>query len=282
MTDDRFEDEITTLTAAQRVHRLLRRYRILGQATAASVGVLFVKLVVDALGWEFLAVTPLHTAIIAGGLFVISFVLSAAITDYKEGERLPAEFAATVESMYEDVEVIARNHPGVDLDGWRHLLLEALDALRDDAVAGTRETHHRVFALGSHLAEMEALGVPPNYIVKLKQEQSVLVRSLFRINYIQTIRFVPSAYALAQTISVLVIGILVFTLVDPVATGMAVSALIALVFIYMLLLIRVISRPFHPKGATMDDVSLFLVDRTRDHLVRAAREGGHSEHAGTD
>lgn len=246
------------------------RRQIFLQSLTWLTPVMGLKLVVHALDWEPLVASPLHTSTVAGGFFVLGFILSAAIADYKESERLPAEFTAIIENMCEDALLISRRYP-FDFDRFRQRLLEAIESLRDDLVKGTRETHHLVYALRDSFAEMEAAEVPPNYIVKLKQEQGQLVRGLFRINYIQTISFIPSAYFLAKAVVVGAIGLLLFTAIEPFTTSLVVVALIAFVFIYILRLVRVVSTPFHPKGSTQDDISLFQIDRTAEHLQRVHR-----------
>ena len=178
--------------------------------------------------------------------------------------------------MYEDVLLISRRYP-LDIEGFREGLLAALDSLRDDVVSGNRETHHHVFALGEFFAQMEKAEVPPNYIVKLKQEQAQLVRNLFRVNYIQSIRFIPSAFFLAKSVLLGTIGLLLLTALEPFSTSFVAIGLIVFVFIYILRLIEVISTPFHPKGSTQDDISLFQVERTAEHLKRRTgnAENGH-------
>lgn len=257
----------------------LKQFDVLLTALGVTALVLVAKIILHALNWEFMAVTPLHTAVIAGGLFVMGFVLSAVIADYKESEKLPAEFAATIESMYEDIKGISLAHPKVNLRKIQATLCEILSLLRDDVVTGNRQTHHKIFELGEELADMEQKGVPPNYLAKLKQEQAVLVRGLFRINYIQTIRFLPSAYVLAQMVVVLIGAILLFTKIDPVVTSMAVSGITILIFSYILILIRIISQPFQESGKTIDDVSFFLIDRTMEHVSEKIHTGHEHENS---
>lgn len=61
---------------------------------------------------------------------------------------------------------------------------------------------------------MERAGVPANFIVKLKSQQSQLLRSMFRVNYIRKV-FIHSTTFLVRSIVVLVIGLLLLTNVDP-------------------------------------------------------------------
>lgn len=257
--------------------KFINHYKILITALGFTGLLLAAKTVLHLLGWEFMTLTPLHTAVISGGIFVMSFMLSAVIADYKESERLPAEFAATIESMYEDIKGISLAHPKVNIKKIQGTLMEILTLLREDVVTGNRQTHHKIFELGEELADMEQKGVPPNYLAKLKQEQALLVRGLFRINYIQSIKFLPSAYILAQLVVVLISLTLLFTRVDPVMTGTALTGIAVLIFAYILILIKVVSQPFRESGATIDDVSFFLINRTMEH-VSEPLDVDHSHH----
>lgn len=51
------------------------------------------KLAVERLGWEFIVVSPLHTSIVAGAIFIVGLMLTGTMSDYKESERLPSGFA---------------------------------------------------------------------------------------------------------------------------------------------------------------------------------------------
>ena len=55
---------------------------------------------------------------------------------------------------------------------------------------------------------MEKGGVPANFIVKLKQQQMALLRSRHRVNYIQRIKFIPSATILARSMVIVLIALL--------------------------------------------------------------------------
>ena len=64
----------------------------------------------------------LHGSVISGVIFVIGFLLSATIADYKESERLPAEIASTLESMHEDALSISTNYPKFNDADYQELL----------------------------------------------------------------------------------------------------------------------------------------------------------------
>ena len=115
---------------------------------------------------------------------------------------------------------------------------------------------------------MEQGGVPPNFIVKLKQQQTALLRARHRVNYIQRIKFIPSATILMRSIVVALIGLLVVTNIEPFFGGLLIAGLITFILVYMVVLIRVISTPFHKAGKTQDDVSLFLITDAVEYLKK--------------
>ena len=59
-----------------------------------------------------------------------------------------------------------------------------------------------------------------------------------------------------------------FTNIDPFYGGLAIVGIISFVLVYVLVLISVISTPFHAAGKTRDDVSLFLVSQVAKRLSK--------------
>lgn len=237
-------------------------------ALIATLILVAIKYTLHAFGLEIIEQTSLHNSVVSSVIFVIGFLLTATIADYKESERIPAEFASIVENMYEDGKSIHKTYSKFDLEIFRKNLLDILTAFR----AGTRKNRHsarqEINDLNDTFVEMEAAGVPANFIVKLKQQQAQLLRSLFRINYIQRIRFIPSAFILARTIVAIIIVVLLFTNIDPFYGGLALTGTISFIMIYMNILIQTVSVPFHSAGKTRDDISLFLLREVSDHLSK--------------
>lgn len=250
------------------VTTLARRYRILLISLIATLILVAIKYILHAFNLEIIEQTSLHNSVVSSVIFVIGFLLTATIADYKESERIPSEFASIVENMYEDAKSIHRTYAAFDLELFRKNLLDILTAFR----AGTRKNRHgarqEINDLNETFVQMETAGVPANFIVKLKQQQAQLLRSLFRINYIQRIRFIPSAFILARTIVAIIITVLLFTNIDPFYGGLALTGTISFIMIYMNILIQTVSVPFHSAGKTRDDISLFLLRETSEHLSK--------------
>ena len=240
--------------------------RIFWQALAVATVVVSVKFVLHRLGWEPIEQSSLHNSVISSVTFVIGFLLSATIADYKESERIPAEFAALLEDMYDDAAAIYQSYPVFDIDGFRRQLHAVAQGFSDDVRHSAYDARQDIRGLTPYFATMEQGNVPPNFIVKLKQQQTVLLRHRHRVDYIQRIRFIPSASILARSIVVALLGLLLITNIDPFVASLTVVGLISFVLVYMIILIHVISTPFHKAGKTRDDVSLFLIHDAEEYL----------------
>ena len=185
---------------------------------------------------------------------------------------MPSEFAAQVENMYDDAASIYQNYPTFDIEGFRSQMYKIATGFTKDARRRSYDVRNDIRGLLPYFMEMEKGGVPANFIVKLKQQQVALLRSRHRVNYIQRIKFIPSATILARSIVVVLIALLLVTNVDPFYGGLVMIGLISFILIYMLILIRVISTPFHKAGRTQDDVSLFLIKDAVNYLKNQANK----------
>ncbi len=258
-----------------RPNQLYRRWRLLVDTAIIMAVILAVKLIADALGWEFFHVSPLFTSIIAGGIFIVSILLAGTLADYKESEKLPSEIAAALESIYAEGCYIRELHETFDLAELASTLQAVITSIRNDlATPGSRIALEAVSHLSDSFLELERLGVPPNYIVRLKQEQSTLRKNLLRLYHIQRIKFVPSAHNLLSTMVLLIIALLIFTKVEPLHDSLILVAFVSYLFIYLLKLLGTIDTPFRVDEYTMDDVSLFLLREAHERMDKLPTRSG--------
>lgn len=246
----------------------VKNFRIFFISLSIAAALILVKFLLHKLHWEVIVQGSLHNSVIAGTFFVVGFLLSATIADYKESERIPSEFSSVLENMYEDARTTHAAYPEFNIEAFRKQLIKVARAFRTDVRNKSHKARHEVHQLNETFSAMEEAKVPANFIVKLKQQQALLAKSLFRVNYIQNIRVMPSAIILARSIVMSVAVLLLFTEIEPFFGGMIIIAIISFILTYMLLLIQVISTPFHAAGKTQDDVSLFLVDEALHYLER--------------
>lgn len=231
-----------------------------GAVVAVAIGA---KLVVHYLGWEVISLNALFTGIIAANVFLMGFLLSGVLSDYKESERLPGELSACLENMAQEVLGIGITKPEANVAP----CLTRLSQLTNDihgyfykkvTIADLLEG---VNALTPQFETMQPW-TQGTFIARLKQEQSNLRRTLIRINIIRETSFVSTGYLLADMITVLLCVGLVLTSVDPFYESLFFSGVISYLMVFLLLLIRDLDNPFgyYDAGSSADVTLQPLLD----------------------
>jgi hypothetical protein len=227
------------------------------------------------LEFEPIEQTSVHNALVSSAIFVVGFVLVATISDYKESERIPSDFSATVEDLYNDAAQLRREYE-FDLERFRHNLVDILGSFRHGTREGRLESRREIADLHTTFGQMNAAGVPPNFVTKLKQQEASLLANLARVNYIQRVQFIPSAMLLVRLITAVIILILLLTEVDSFTGGALIVGTFTFLLVYLQRLIQVVSVPFQDAGRTRDDVSLFQLREARAYLESRAPSGSGS------
>ena len=83
------------------------RHRLLLRVTALVVLVVGAKLLVHGLRWEIISINPLFSGIVAANVFLMGFLLSGVLSDFKESERYPGELSACLENLAQEVRGIS-------------------------------------------------------------------------------------------------------------------------------------------------------------------------------
>ncbi len=259
---------------------LAKRFHLFLRVLPVIVVLALFKLGVHALGFEFMPLDGLVPSLIAGSIFLIGFLLSQVLSDYREAERMPAEIRTALESINDDVLSFARNIPSIDKAAFRTTLGSIVIAF--DEGLGLRAKHkdltavyERVDALSILFAQLQDLNVSERYIVRLKSAQDTLRRSIFRVAYIQKMEFVPSVHVLVQSLVLASLFVLLFLRTPGTWESVLVLVFVGYMFIYSLVLIGQLDQPFREGEGTVDDVSLFQL---REFLAKldvevASKEG---------
>jgi hypothetical protein len=91
------------------------RHRLLLRVSAIVSVVICAKLFVHFLGWEVISINPLFSGIIAANVFLMGFLLSGVLSDFKESERLPGELSACLENLAQEVSGIRIARPEANI-----------------------------------------------------------------------------------------------------------------------------------------------------------------------
>ena len=235
--------------------------RFLLRVLAIVVVMVLGKFVVHAFAWEAISLNALFTGIIAANVFLMGFLLSGVLSDYKEAEKMPGEVSACLENMCQEVlamrvakpeapigsAIAALSKLAGDIDTWFHRKLD---------------TEGLVASINRLTVEFSALepASAATWVSRLKSEQSTLRRTMTRIEVIRDTSFVSTGYMLASLITFLLCLGLVFVNMDPFYENVITSSVIAFLLAFMLLLIRDLDDPFgYGEEFSSADVALFPV-----------------------
>ena len=256
--------------------RISNQHRLLLRVGGIVTLVICVKLVVHYLGWEALSINPLFSGIIAANVFLMGFLLSGVLSDYKESERLPGELGACLENLAQEVSGIRMAKHEANVNPCLVLLSQISKDILDwfHKKHSTEELIEYVNALTPHFAEMEPW-TQATLLARLKQEQSNLRRTLIRIHAIRETSFISAGYLLADIITILLCLGLVLARIEPFFESLFFVGVISYLMIFLLMLIRDLDNPFgYYERYSGADVSLKPLEDTARRLARIAGVGG--------
>src|SRR5215472_9888995 len=90
-----------------------RRFRLFLNVLAIVALLVAIKFAVHLMHAEYLALDTLFSSVVAGTIFIIGFLLSGLLPDYKEAERMSGDIRVALEAIYDDVLSFSRQTEGV-------------------------------------------------------------------------------------------------------------------------------------------------------------------------
>ena len=248
-----------------------RNYLLLRVSAIVAV-VVCAKFLVHFLGWEIISINPLFSGIVAANVFLMGFLLSGTLSDFKESERLPGELSACLENLAQEVSGIRMAKPEARVDS----CLIHLSELSQDILSWfykkhpTAELLEHVNELTPQFALIEQW-TQATLVARLKQEQSNLRRTLIRIHTIRETSFVSSGYLLADLVTILLCAGLILAKIEPFYESLFFVIVISYLMIYLLMLIRDLDNPFgYYERFSGEDVSLKPLTDTASRLAKIA------------
>jgi hypothetical protein len=248
-----------------------KRFRLF--FTVGTVVVLLgcVKTAVHYFDLEFLQLNALLTSGIGGAIFIIGFLLSGILADYKEAERIPAEIRTAMEAINGDLTCFAETKPDFDIGECRRILINIIGLLRSGLGHANRHNNIRpvlqeIDRLTPILGRLEGMGMASNFVVRLRTAQDTLRRNMLRIYHIQKVQFVPSVHVLVQTLVLAIVLMMLFLKTEGAPESAIMFGFISYMFVYALYLVRLLEQPFAKEHGSFDDVSLFVLNEFEDVL----------------
>lgn len=224
---------------------------------------------------DFITLNSLASSIISGAIFVVGFLLAGVFADYKEVDKLPSEIRSILESILSEGDTLLRKDQSFKThnENLKKIIIKFIHEFESGLSHAYDHSHleHTLEEIKNFdliFDEMEKRRVPPNYMTRIKTEQSNLKKILLRVYHIQKTKFVPSIVFLVDSIVLLVTLFLLFSKTD-LFIGYLELGLIAYILFYIRRLIIVLEKPFRKgKDDTDDDVSIFVLRELRESLEK--------------
>lgn len=231
--------------------------------------VLIIKYIAHLLGLEFLELNSLFTAIISANIFLIGFLISGTLVDYKESEKLPGELSSSLETMADEGLIIYKNKKTPEAIAYLKKLENFTTTLLDwfwkkertDVLLVKLRSFNDDFLIFEDQTQA-------NFIVRLKQEQNAIRKAIRRIHTIRETSFIGTGYAIAEIITViLLIGLIVINM-DPFVESLFFVSFVSFILIYMIFFIKDLDNPFgyYEDDSVSDEVSLHPLIDTQKRL----------------
>lgn len=221
------------------------------------VGIL--KFAVHYAGIEFLPLSSLFTAIISANIFLIGFLITGVLSDYKESEKLPGELAVSLEAITDELSIMYQSKKNkIIKQGIEHTYFLA-SSINDwfHKKVRTATVLEGIQGYNDYFLAFEPL-TQANFIVRMKQEQTTLRRIITRIHSIRETSFNEAGYAIAEIISFLLIVGMIFLKLEPFYENVFFVIFVSFILIYMVMLIKDLDNPFgyYEEDSLSQEVSL--------------------------
>ncbi len=252
---------------------LLRAWALPLKALAIAVVIGLVRLGFDQTGIEHISLSPLIATIITADVFILGFLLSGVMSDYKESERLPGDLATSIGVIADECLLLWRHKSAAPARACLEHVAELTGSLRRwfNRTERTARVAEEVNRLGDYFAALEEY-TAANYLVRLKQEQSAISRMLVRVHTIRETTFVSSGYMMARLVTASVLLGLLVIKVEPWYESVFLVGVIGWLLSYLILLINDLDNPFDYGAdgrARGQEVSLKPIDDLGERIAVA-------------
>jgi len=240
--------------------KLIQKWSIAFKIMPLVILVAILKFLSHKFGYEVMELNALFTSLVAGTIFLIGFLISGVLSDYKESEKIPSELAASLRTLYEDTFAIYEmkkiDTAKLFLDFQKSFIKSLMDWFYKKE--RTISILQKINMMNDYFIEFDKAGVQANYIIRMKNELHCIRKMVLRIDTIRDTEFVGSAYAIVEAMGFLTAFGLIIIKIEPFYASLFLTLLITFLISYMFLLIKDLDNPFDYsiKGERGTEISL--------------------------
>jgi len=83
-------------------NKIWQKWSVAFKIMPVIILVAILKFLSHKFGFEIMELNALFTSLVAGTIFLIGFLITGVLSDYKESEKIPSEFSASLKSLFDD------------------------------------------------------------------------------------------------------------------------------------------------------------------------------------
>lgn len=195
---------------------------------------------------ELMELNALFSSLVAGTVFLIGFLISGVLSDYKESEKIPSDITTSLRTLMDDTNYIYLSKKSNTALEFMHFQKTFSIAIIDwfYKKENTEFLLSKINKMSDYLIDLENEGIQANFIIKMKNEQNNLRRIFLRIETIRDTNFIGSAYAIVEAMGVIIVFGLLIIKINPFYASLFMTLIISFLITYMFSLIKDLDNPF--------------------------------------
>lgn len=207
--------------------------------------IILIKLLVHYLGFEVLTLNSLFTAIVSANIFLIGFLITGVLTDYKESEKIPGDMASSIATMLDEGLIINEQKNSEESKSYILHIKKFNESLIDWFYKKERIENimDRLLEFNRYFIAFESQ-TQANFIVRLKQEQNLMRRMINRVHTIRETSFLGTGYAIAEIITSILTAGMICIKIEPFYESIFFISFVSFILIYMIFFIKDLDNPF--------------------------------------
>jgi len=251
------------------------RWRLALKIVPIIIFIVLLKLVFHYFGYEFLSLSFLFAAMISANIFLIGFLISGVLADYKESEKMPSDLSTSLEAMADEGLIIYKNNKSREAKDYLQKLLHFNESLIDWFYKKERTENlmKKLLSFNDDFLAFESQ-TQANFIARLKQEQNLIRKMINRIHTIRETSFLGTGYAIVEIITFMLIVGLIFIKFEPFYESIFFVSFVSFIMIYMIYFIKDLDNPFGytEEESLVEEVSLKPILDSRKRIALYCQE----------
>jgi predicted membrane chloride channel (bestrophin family) len=250
--------------------QLYIKWKILIQVIPIILAILLIKSLFHYFEIEMMELNALFTSLVGATIFLIGFLISGVLSDYKESEKIPGEITSALKNILDDSLTLKHQCSEETYQNFITFQKSFANNIKSWLYKeiSTSALLNQINDLNAIIIQLDKNGVQGNYLIRIKNEMSTIRKNLLRIETIRETDFISSAYAIVESMAFVISAGLIFIKIEPFFAALFFTVLVTFLIIYMIILIKDLDDPFdyQSNGESGTEISLDIFNQHLDYI----------------